>query len=320
MIPHYVLLIHGIGEEKPGFGQELKQTARREFLDTIKKCGQHPQPTSVTISEALWSDITQQDQDRVWKLLFGKKLGSRRLSWTTTIRELLVSQWIARLRYWSYFRRFVWNYLGDPIAYFPREAKYRAIHARISGELTRYQEDAIRNGATAQNPALLTVVAHSLGSVIFSDLFHDMTRQGYTWPAEIRLANFFSLGSPIALYWLRYGDQDPFNQPLLVQDSDGLWINIFDPQDILGYPLKPLNREYHAAVFVDKEINAGQWWNPIHWLKGMTPLSHVLYWKDHVVAEMVGRKAALDWLRLNDPGHAPNLKPQYDAYKAWVRS
>ena len=118
-------------------GTETDRSAK--FLDTIKKCGQHPQPTSVTISEALWSDITQQDQDRVWKLLFGKKLGSRRLSWTTTIRELSVSQWIARLRYWSYFRRFVWNYLGDPIAYFPREAKYRAIHARISGELTRYQ-------------------------------------------------------------------------------------------------------------------------------------------------------------------------------------
>jgi hypothetical protein len=317
MIPHYTLLIHGMGDERSHYGKELIKTAGREFSDAIKKFGHSPAQTSWTVSEAMWSDITQRDQDHVWSLLFQKHLGPRVPSWPWTLGHPL--KWLRRLRYWSYGRKFVLNYLGDPIAYVPGLIKYQEIHRRISDELIRYQKDAIRQGATAQNPALLTVVAHSLGSVIFSDLFHDMARRYNTWPSEIRLANFFSLGSPITLYRLRYGAQDPFNQPLLVQDPDGLWINVFDPQDILGYPLKPLNPEYHAAVFADKEINAGQWWNPLHWLQGMTPFSHLLYWKDAALAQMIGRKAALDWLRLNDLALAPKLKPLYDDYKAWVR-
>lgn len=317
MIPHYTLLIHGMGEARAKFGLKLVEPARREFIETVGKFGAVPAPASFTIAETMWSDITQEDQDRLWNLLFGKTLGSRELNWGSTLQQPL--KWARRVRYWAYFRRFVLNYLGDPIAYIPCLIKYQQIQHRISSALTRYQNDASIHGATAQNPALLTVVAHSLGSVIFSDLFHDMTRRYNTWPSEIRLANFFSLGSPIALYRLRYGAQDPFNQPLLVQDPDGLWINVYDPQDILGYPLKPLNREYQAAVFADKEINAGQWWNPIHWLQGMTPFSHLLYWKDAVVAQMIGRKAALDWLRLNDLALAPKLKPLYDDYKAGVR-
>lgn len=43
------------------------------------------------------------------------------------------------------------------------------------------------------------------------------------------------------------------------------WLNYFDPDDVLGYPLKPLSLEYRKAVSQDIEINVGSVfssWNP----------------------------------------------------------
>lgn len=36
------------------------------------------------------------------------------------------------------------------------------------------------------------------------------------------------------------------------------------------------------------------------------------------VAAMIGRKAALDWARVNVPKSAPDLKPLYEAYREWM--
>jgi hypothetical protein len=63
------------------------------------------------------------------------------------------------------------------------------------------------------------------------------------------------------------------------------WYNMFDADDVLGWPLKPLSPSYHALV-EDISINAGenllgvvfQSWNP---------LSHGQYWNDQEVIKHV---------------------------------
>jgi hypothetical protein len=326
VIPHYVLFIHGIGEEEQGFSRGLPDKIREVFAATITRLlSKEPPQDGIAFREAVWSDITQNDQNLLWNLLF-PDLGSKSLSIWSWLKQ--PSRWIPRAQYWAPAREFVVHYLGDPIAYVwsPGINKYKEIHERVLSLINECAQDASCNGATAQKPALLTIVAYSLGSVIASDLFYDVKFKGRPWPSEVRFANFITMGSPLALYVLRYGFEKPkatsalppFLKPIKMDDPDGLWTNIFDPQDPLGYPLKPLNKAYEQAVFADKVINAGQWWKVWQWWKQASPLSHMLYWEDETVAEIIGRKTALDWLRENHSDLSARLKQEYEEYKSWI--
>ena len=326
MLPHFVLLIHGIGDfKKTGFSRHLPEAIRSAFeAEATRILGARPADRPDT-EEVWWSDITQDDQNRLWSRLF-PRLGRKSLSIWSWLRAPWT--WMPRLRYWAPVREFVVNYLGDPIAYVesPGTNKYKLIHERVMSYVGSCANNARSRGATAERPALLTVVAHSLGSVIASDLYYDVKNHGRAWPAEIRFANFVTLGSPLAIYALRYGLEPragatgplPFSNPIRMDDPDGLWMNIFDPQDVLGYPLKTLNDAYNRAVFADKLINAGQWWNLKHAFFHWNPLSHTLYWDGRTVAKIVGRKVALDWLRENHPELGPRLRQEYVDYQSWV--
>jgi hypothetical protein len=67
------------------------------------------------------------------------------------------------------------------------------------------------------------------------------------------------------------------------------WINLYDQDDVLGWPLGPLNDRYQALV-VDKKINANGR-GPIEYILGATPQSHTLYWDDkdviHALRDML---------------------------------
>jgi hypothetical protein len=61
------------------------------------------------------------------------------------------------------------------------------------------------------------------------------------------------------------------------------WLNIYDPDDVLGWPLQPLSPEYHELV-EDKAINSGQ--GARDWiLKSWNPMSHTTYWTDDSVVK-----------------------------------
>ena len=331
MIPHYVIFIHGIGDEHEGFTRGLMERSQEEFRKTSSHLvSREPHRDGIDLKETVWSDITQTDQKELWRRLF-PHMPKKWIGWTELLSN--PTKWFPRLKYWSMLRRLVVNYQGDLIAYFPssetynvtrtEEAdKYRQIHNRVSSAIHDAGKKAETRGATAGKEALLTVVAHSLGAVIASDLIYDMheEKNGRSWPRSIQLANFITFGSPLALYNLRFGfSETAFRVPVRMQDPHGLWINVYDPQDVIGYPLKRLNDVYDQAVFADKQLNVvGQWWNPLHWLARPSPFSHLLYWTDKTVAQMIGRKAALDWLRKNQPDLEPMLKHEYEKYKSWV--
>ena len=322
MIPHYVVFVHGIGDECKGFNRGLLRRSEDAFTKTVVGLiSERPLRDSITFREALWSDITQQDQNELWDRLFPTMKG-KSAGWIEILAK--PTNWVARLKYWSALRRLVVNYQGDLIAYFesPEAHKYSYIHDRVWSVICDIARDAESRGAAAGNKASLTIAAHSLGAVIASDLIYDMhnNKNGKSWPQPIQLANLITFGSPLALYNLRYGfGPTAFRAPVRIQHPYGCWINLYDPQDVIGYPLKPLNPAYDQAVFADKEINVGQWWRFWSWALRISPFSHLLYWKDRRVSRMIGRKAALDWLLTNQPQLEPTLKDEYEKYGAWVR-
>jgi hypothetical protein len=67
-------------------------------------------------------------------------------------------------------------------------------------------------------------------------------------------------------------------KPIQPPHADFQWLNIYDPDDVLGWPLGPLSADYKALV-EDRAINAGR--GLVDWvLKSWNPLSHTAYWED----------------------------------------
>src|SRR5207245_7973408 len=109
------------------------------------------------------------------------------------------------------------------------------------------------------------LIAHSLGSVIMSNyIWDEQTGKGLGSIPFARMETLTSLvtfGSTIPLSTLALDDvlSITFPPPTLPGHLRGYaqWLNFFDADDALGYPLKPLSASYDHAVSADLEINVG---------------------------------------------------------------
>jgi hypothetical protein len=121
------------------------------------------------------------------------------------------------------------------------------------------------------------------------------------------LAHFYTLGSPIALWSLAYTRPrfgDPIKVPALKfrehypeADFPALeptWLNFYDPDDVIAFPLKSLNDAYAKAVTRDMCVNVGnmaQSWNP---------LSHLGYWRAKSVVKPIAEGIEKLWRAVNE--------------------
>jgi len=128
------------------------------------------------------------------------------------------------------------------------------------------------------------VLAHSLGSVIVSNYVWDEQRRnekarGTTALERMEtLAGLVTFGSPIPLFTLALRNvvSIAFPPPTLPAPLAAVakWLNFYDPDDVLGWPLKPLSPSYDQAVSADHVIDVG------NALTSWNPLSHDAYWRD----------------------------------------
>jgi hypothetical protein len=279
--PIAIAFIHGIGRTQPGYSAPMQRALTRRFASLIG--GEAGDPGSQLIFEEVsWSAALQNREDLLWSKL--SPAGPMRFG---------------RLR------RFLVDFAGDAIAYQPAPSDrtaYDAIHRELAGSLTRL---ASRAGPRAP----LCVIAHSLGTVIASNYIYDLLKpqnsfmhssvrsmiQGTPLERAETLALLFTMGSPLALWSLRYSEfGDPIRLPLaaLARHHPGLrasWINFYDADDVIGYPLRPLNAAYRDAVTEDRSVDVGSIftrWNPF---------SHVGYWNNGNVADAIAGSLAAAW-------------------------
>jgi hypothetical protein len=220
------------------------------------------------------------------------------LAWWAPLTQRLEDALVTRApRGWRWLRRLVTGYGGDLVAYqAPPHVwnvpgwTYRAVHQRISARL----QDVLRGvtGHTGRAPTTavpLVVVAHSLGSVIFTDFVYDL-ETGVTPPRgleghyRLSLQALFTLGSPLALYGLRYPTRG-LDRPITLAPG-GTWINAFYRADVIAQPLRAESAAYRAAVREDWLLAARLW--PWYW----TPLAHLAYWNDRRVIDRVAQQLA----------------------------
>ncbi len=294
-----ILIVHGIGwgDNREKYARPLERNIAAAFekavrglrLRDVDRRDYKPQH-ALRFKAVFWSPVTQEPQDALIKLM--------KLSGWPLLR---------RLNPYYIARKQMVALLGDVIAYESGGTNnvYRAVHALLEEGTRELAADA-RASLPASGFAPLTVIGHSLGSVIASDFVWDSTR-GADEPYHFRdhpftVKNMVLLGSPMAIYALRNNPgadrQDiieALDSPVAVDPEGGTWLNMYDPQDPIALPLKPI-RAYAEAGVLDCPVRAG------NWLASLTPLSHVGYWDCDDVAQAVGRKLALDWAALNAPG------------------
>ena len=273
------MVVHGIGEEHAGYSAALRAGIERAMRTALNRCLPHPLSSDETLfiaEEAQWDRYVSPQQAALRKALQQQipRVVFTGLSWRLWWGAIL-SQLILRAR-----ARAV-PFIGDILAYQRADAQH-LIHSELDAALARLATHL----GTSPTPPPLTIVAHSLGTVIASDFLWDRWMRAPQRLGGLTLRNFFTMGSPMAFYALKYGSGrvEQFEKPITIAPP-GCWVNIFHIDDPVATALRPLNQAYADAVLQDAEIRNAA-------LLG----AHTSYWSDSRVHEVIGHKLALDWI------------------------
>lgn len=289
-----VAILHGIGNEAPDFASGMIAEVARRFAHHGGR------EEDLAFAPVYWAPVLEKREE---ELLRRANAGGE-------------------LRY-QFLRRFMVEFAADAIAYQPTPTD-RHVYDDVHAVLAR----ALRTLAEKAGPdAPLMIVAHSLGTVIASNYVYDVqTEAGHvkherkdpTRPLvapRVRdemgatplerletLSHLVTFGSPIALWSLRFPNQDPrkdygtpitvpspllrARHPALVAAGACGWTNLYDADDVIAYPLRALNDAYKDAVREDVAVNVGGL------LTSWNPASHNMYWTDNGVTDLIARKLA----------------------------
>ena len=248
-----ILVIHGMGSQTPGFAEGMI----RELND--RGSDRHKDPGTIAWASIYWADILER-----------RELKYLRDAERTNDLDLI------RLR------RFMLTSFGDASAYQKVESEanttYEEIHERIRRGINALFTEDLQNNAKP-----LIVMAHSLGGHIMSNYIWDMQDSQHPdlspFEQMATLSGIVTFGCNIPFFTFAYRKVEPITFPPVdlperLKDR-AKWLNFYDPDDVLGCPLKPINSAYKKVVTADIPINVGgivSSWNP---------LAHGKYWTDN---------------------------------------
>ena len=260
-----VVCIHGMGETKDDYYEDLEQGLKKRVGDAGWK--------SVEFLPLFYQQILQPNEDRVWAAMTKK-------------HDLDFVK----------LRKFMLFGFGDAGSLEHhangREGAYLECHRKIHQDL----KSILHRMESPEVPVVL--VAQSLGCQVISNylwdgqsgerFFDGKPTSGVTDKKErfcrlSTLRRFVTTGCNIPLFVSGLSKIVPFSPP----NASFEWLNYFDLDDVLGWPLKPLSPEYGKAVNKDVEMNSGSI------LTAWSPFSHTGYWSDKDVlqptAELIGK-------------------------------
>jgi hypothetical protein len=278
-----LLTVHGMGETPRDYAEKL-------FEAVAARLG--PLSAQVAFRSIYYQDILKPNQEAVWA----------RVSETTHLR-------------YADLRRFLLFGFGDAAGLENRK--------EIDGSVYELAQEAIARQLLAvarHDPATSVVfLAQSLGCQVLSSYVYDAQKaaaggqvaagiwkdidawarralgERLTEPEKRFLAGatcsaFVTTGCNIPIFCAAHKQMDI--RPIARPTARFEWINLYDPDDALGWPLQPLSPGY-AALVDDRAINAGQ--GVVTWiLKSWNPLSHSAYWADAQVLDLVAQRLRLE--------------------------
>ncbi len=171
-------------------------------------------------------------------------------------------------------RKFIIHSFGDAIAYQKTGSQFDTYN--LINDLIKSKYDEL----VKSNVDEIYFVAHSLGGVILSNFIYDsqVAKEGITFH------KLFTFGTTIPLWTLKY---QIFDSPINLHNNQK-WVNMYDSDDILGYPLGNISPDYQALAkagkLVDIEVNSGSI------LTSWNPLCHLGYWTDIDVIRIIAEE------------------------------
>ncbi len=274
-----VAIIHGVGKQDEHFADGMKAELQQRFASQLPSAVSFPE-AEIVIEPVYWAPVLQKKEDRLWE----RMKGAAHLDFLD-LRQMMI------------------DIAADAVAYQPAPNDrdvYDNIHHIVARALRRLAQKA-------GSDAPLAVIAHSLGTVIASNYFYDLqTAHRRPLSGKVRsvvgrtpspleagktFARLFTMGSPIAIWSLRYGN---FGKPVRLTYRDKEWLNFFDEDDIIGYPLRTVNTLYKKSVTRDVPVNVG------NLLTSWNPASHMGYWTDNDVTVPIAESLVKLWKTVND--------------------
>ena len=255
-----ILTIHGMGRQGSNFDRGLREQLSRRFdLGTRE---------DVVFQEIFFQDLIQGNQDRVWAEMD------------------LAGGWFPRpwRKLWGWAREFFLFSFSDAATYQNRPAADGSAYKKIHGKTLEAINQLAATLGDEQAPVV--IIGHSLGCQIISNYIWDAQGNKGIWSVTNRPTDFQMLRT--AAYFFSAG----CNIPLFVSGLDQIqaiqppndrfrWINYYDKDDILGWPLGPLSPSYRQLV-EDVELRT-------RGVLGWTPKSHTEYWKSGSFLNPVAR-------------------------------
>ena len=252
-----VLLIHGMGSVADDYAHDAIQELRERIS------GRGLNRDDIAWESVYWAPILSERESQLWVDLSA----DNDLNWAKR-------------------RKFFTNAFGSVSAYPALPNRCVNVYDKIHGTVHNSLKALRAKLGGADKP--LVVIAHSLGSVIMSNYIWDRQKGkdeasfgGSAFERMETLAGLVTLGSNIPLFTLAC---DPvvsieFPPPALPEKlrKSAKWLNLYDSDDVLGWPLKPLSGSYGESVTTDMEVNVG------NILTNWNPANHAAYWTDDSV-------------------------------------
>ncbi len=269
-----LITVHGMGETPPDYAADLSQRLRAKIGPRFSR--------QVDFRAVYYQDILQQNEQEVWRRIDGN----------------------SKVHY-DQLRKFLLFGFGDAAGLENRKEDNGSVYELAQIEIAKTLLDAYcANGA--DTPVVL--LSHSLGCQVLSSYIYDAQKARSGLPVAAGVwkdidhwsrslqgraltkseKHFLACGT--ALGWITTGCNIPIFVaahkemtiiPISPPRPSFKWLNIYDPDDVLGWPLQPLSEGYRLLV-EDRAINAGH--GVINWIvKSWNPMSHSSYWQDEEV-------------------------------------
>ncbi|MCG2586158.1 hypothetical protein [Massilia sp. TS11] len=284
-----LVTIHGMGKTDPHYQKPLEDKLRKKLGAAF---GQ-----GILLKPVYYQGILQPNENEIW--LRTKK---------------------ANVNYQA-LREFILFGFGDAAGLETNKEEdgsvYELAQAAIAAQLLKARDDF--GGANAP----VVFITHSLGCQVLSNYIYDAqvaksaengehsAPKAGVWKSRATIEQHMGrtlseddirfLRAETCAGWVSTGCNIPIFvaahqqmqiKPIAAPTTGFKWLNIYDPDDALGWPLRPLKGGYEDLV-KDIEINAGQGLDLI--IDSWNPLAHNCYWEDddvvgeicHLIAEIL---------------------------------
>jgi hypothetical protein len=294
-----VITVHGVGPHDDTFSQALE----RKVIAFLERNGLSSAKEIVHFTPVVWADI-------------GRKTKKQ-------LKDKIVLP-ITGLIEFPRTREFIVDSVGDILYYLSAEGK-RRIKGRIRDNILKvgrriraadpegrlwedwdYWEglgpEKAQKEWNKREFAYVSIIGHSLGSVITYDVSYDFYREMEMASSEepwspikmlkLELSNLFTMGSPLALFSLLEDQTHYHDRPVQVRE-DGDWYNFYDRQDLIAYRLEHV---YPEGKIRDISIDAGFLSDLMS--SFLPHRAHSIYWRSERVAREVGLRLLHDYREL----------------------